>query len=50
MIRDHAERGFYIGLAHGDVPALLAEIDALTKCDCGLPLSTGKCGICDNDE
>lgn len=30
--------------------ALLSKLKAMTKCDCGLPLSRGKCTVCDNDE
>jgi hypothetical protein len=32
------------------IDALLAEIDRLTKCECGRELGPGKCGGCDNDD
>lgn len=32
------------------IELLKIQVAQLTTCDCGLPLSTGKCGICDNDE
>ena len=38
------------GTRQSEVDALRKRIAKLTICDCGLPLSTGLCGICDNDE
>lgn len=36
--------------AEAEVERLRKELARVTTCDCGLPLSVGKCGICDNDD
>ncbi len=36
--------------AEAERDALREQVVRLTTCDCGLPLSAGQCGICDNDE
>ena len=42
------QKAWLIALDERDT--LRGRITELTICDCGLPLSTGQCGICDNDE
>lgn len=39
-----------LGTARAEVTALRTAVKQLTTCDCGLPLSTGKCSVCDRDE
>lgn len=39
-----------LATATENLTAARAAIKQLTTCDCGEPLSPGKCGYCDNDE
>lgn len=36
--------------AKAEVERLRAQVVTLTTCDCGRPLTTGLCGVCDRDE
>lgn len=41
--------GFIAGMAAGSAPTS-GDAPPAARCDCGRPLSPGKCGVCDRDE